>query len=123
MSEDMYGGASSEDSCGFFYTIDRKIRRMDDAIVLMRVAEKYPDFLRTDDENAMRQAFLVAATDTRLVKEIIAECGITATELFGIVYRNYPGMFSPCYAARLKKAVARRAYAKAATRGKTSGKR
>jgi hypothetical protein len=105
---------------GFCYTGDKHIKRMDDSFILSRITEKYPDFNPSSSESVLKQAFMVVASDTRLINELTSKYDITAHELFKLIFRNYSFLFNPCFVSKLQKIVSKRAYAKTS---KTAGRK
>lgn len=104
------GDFTQEDLNGFFYTNDRRIKRMDDELVVAKLAERYPDLLERDNENLCRLAFHAMATDTKFINEVTKFLGMTAVELFAVVYRTHTFLFNSCFVAKIHKIVKRRSY-------------
>ena len=107
-----YDEITTEDSNGFFYTNDSQIKKMDDDIIIAKLVEKYPDFEYTNNENILKQAFMVVLSDHKLIESVLNLYDITQAELFSIIYKKYSHIFSKCYITKLHKNINQRSYAK-----------
>ena len=105
---------NTEDYNGFFYTSDKQIKKMDDAFIVSKIVEKYPDFTTNGNENLLKQTFMVIARDSRFVNQLLKDYDLTVSELFSVIYRNYSFIFNPCYISKIQKLVTRRSYARLA---------
>lgn len=105
---------NSDDYDGFYYTSDKQIKKMDDAFIISKIVEKYPDFVSSENENLLKQTFMVIARDSRFINQLLKEYDLTVSELFSIIYRNYSFIFNPCYISKIQKLVTRRSYARLA---------
>jgi len=117
---------NTDDYNGFYYTNEKHLKKMDDKFILSKVIEKYPDFSKSDDENILKQTLSVIASDTKFIKRIISELGITVEELFSSIYRKYSFIFNGSFISKIQKIISGRAYAREVKRrvgkGKTSGR-
>ena len=112
---------NTEDYNGFYYTCDKQIRKMDDAFIMSKVIEKYPDFAPSSGENFLKQVFMLIAKDTKFVNQLTKKYDITVHDLFSVVYRTYSFIFNQSFITKVQKLVSKRAYAKSANgRGKVS---
>ena len=107
---------NSDDFSGFFYTNDKQIRRMDDAFILSKIVEKYPDFVPEKGENIVKQVFLVIANDTKFINKLTKELDIDPLTLFEIVYRKYSYIFNKCYINKLQRIIGKKSYARKSRR-------
>lgn len=96
---------SSEDFNGFYYTSEKKIRTMDDAYILSKVVERYPDLNASNTESNLRQVFLAIATDKRFIKDLAKKLDLDVYEVFSIIYRSFPDIFSAAYITKVQKLI------------------
>lgn len=108
----IYDDITSDDSNGFFYTNDSHIKKMDDDIIISKIVEKYPDFQYTNNDNILKQVFMVVLSDHKLLENIIRTYDITQIELFSIIYKKYSHIFSKCYITKLFKNINDNSHAK-----------
>lgn len=91
-----------EDSNGFYYTSEKAIRKMDDAVVLAKLSEKYPDFSYNTRENLLKRVIMAMMNDTRHVAYVLESCSIDIYELTMIIYRNYSYIFNKCFISKMR---------------------
>ena len=101
-----------DDYRSFFYTNEKQIRKMDDSFVISLITEKYPDFVQSNKESVLKQAFILFLSDSNHVKYILDYCDITIHDLFKIVYRSYPFLFNTCFTNKVRNAIIHRCYAR-----------
>ena len=101
-----------DDYRSFFYTNDKQIKKMDDSFVISLITEKYPDFIQSNKESALKQAFMLFLSDSNHVKYILDYCDITIHDLFKIVYRSYPFLFNTCFTNKVHHVIIHRCYAR-----------
>ena len=104
---------NTDDYNGFYYTSEKHIRKMDDAFIISKIIEKYPDFGNKDDENSLKQIFSVIVSDSKFINELLKKYDLTVKELFSIIYRNYSFIFNSAYTSKIRKLISGRSYARA----------
>lgn len=115
-----FGG---EDFNGFYYTNEKQIRRMDDAFIISKIIERYPDFTLSNSETTLRQLFLVIASDSKFIRELTTSFDLEVPELFSIIYRNYSEIFNSLFITKVQKLISRKSYAKSAIKSGGARKR
>lgn len=103
---------NGNDSNGFYYTSEKALKKMDDAFVLSKLSEKYPDFSHETNENSLKRVMIAMMGDTRHVAHVLEECSIDIYELTTVVYRNFSYVFNECFIAKMKELMSRRIHGK-----------
>lgn len=103
---------NSDDSNGFYYTSEKAIRKMDDAFVIAKLAEKYPDFSHDTRENSLKRVMITMVADTRHIAYVMDECSIDIYELMMVIYRNFSYVFNKCFISKIRNLMSRGTHAK-----------
>ena len=98
---------NSDDSNGFYYTSEKAIRKMDDAFVISKLAEKYPDFSHDTRENSLKRVMITMVADTRHMAYVMDECSIDIYELMMVIYRNFSYVFNKCFISKIRNLMSR----------------
>ena len=88
---------NGNDSNGFYYTSEKALRRMDDAFILLKLAEKYPDFRHETPENSLKRVMVAMVGDSRYMSEVMDECSVDIYDLMTVIYRNFSYVFNKCF--------------------------
>ncbi len=83
---------------------------MDDDFVLSKITEKYPDFTYDKKDSVIKQILLVFLQDNKHMNEVLEFFDMTIYDLFKIIIRKYPYVFSGVYNNKIHKILSRRKY-------------
>ena len=104
---------NSDDFDGFYYTSEKSIRKMDDALILSKLSEKYPDFRKDASENILKRVIFTMMDDTRHLSYVMDECSIDIYEITKVIYRNFSYIFNKCFISKMKYILSRKAHVRA----------
>jgi hypothetical protein len=111
----------NNDGNGFYYTSEKQIRRMDDAFILSKITEKYPDLDPSSSELVLKQVITVVSNDSSLMKSLREEYDIDVFEVFKTLYRNYEYVFTKSLIDKIQTTIKNKRYVRDAKRARKTG--
>lgn len=101
-----------DDTNGFYYTPDKAIKRMDDAFIIEKLSEKYPDLSYETGENALKRVMITMVGDSRHMAYVMDECSLDIYELMTVIYRNFSYIFNKCFISKVRNLMSRGVHGK-----------
>ena len=108
----------------FYYTMDNRLKKLDDKIILAKITEKYPEFRLDTPEKILKNVIFAIFNDSKFISEIVEYFDMTLNELFIVIYRHYSYMFNTCLIKKIKESIKRKPYVrKFAKESRRTGKK
>ncbi len=94
----------------YCYSADSQIRKLDESMIILKMAEKYPDLSEDSSENTIKAVFLIMFADSKFICKILDYYSISIFDLMKILYRKYSHVFNQGFITKLQYVVRNRKY-------------